>query len=224
MPAHQADSALDPARTGEMFSRSLANDYVSGLVKRLMDIGIALSIVIFLLPAFILIAVAIKATSKGPVLFRQERFGLGPKAFSCFKFRTMTVWEDGTDQITQCRPGDERVTAVGRFLRRTSLDELPQFFNVIMGDMSIVGPRPHAVSHDRYFWTKVENYKLRFDVKPGITGLAQVSGLRGPTETIEVMAKRIEADCEYVRKASLLLDLKIIARTVPALLGAENAF
>lgn len=223
MSGNQAKESLATARVGEFFFERFGNGYGSGIVKRLVDIGLALSLIVFLMPAFVLISIAVKTTSRGPVFFRQFRHGAGKRPFMCLKFRTMTVSEVA-DDFVQCRPGDERVTSIGRLLRRTSLDELPQFFNVIMGDMSIVGPRPHAISHDEQFGHKVFGYEQRFLVKPGITGLAQINGLRGPTDTVEIMARRIEADREYVRQASLFVDLKIIMLTVPAVLGAKNAF
>jgi len=223
MSRNQADDGLATSGVNEYFFDRVTNGYVSGSLKRTLDLGIALSLVVFLLPAFTVIAVAIKFGSPGPVFFRQDRHGAGKRPFTCLKFRTMTVCE-GAEDFVQCQPCDVRVTAIGRLLRRTSLDELPQFFNVIMGSMSIVGPRPHAISHDEQFGPKVLGYDQRFLVKPGITGLAQVNGLRGPTDTVEIMARRIDADRRYVRDASLLVDLKIMLLTVPAVLGAKNAF
>ncbi len=159
-----------------------------------------------------LIAIAIKLDSKGPVLFRQRRHGYNYRVVEVLKFRTMTVMEDGA-QITQATKNDKRITRVGAFLRRTSLDELPQFWNVIRGDMSIVGPRPHAIAHNNYYDDLIENYANRHRVKPGITGWAQVHGFRGETATPDMMANRVRYDLEYIENWSLWLDLKIVIMT-----------
>jgi len=196
---------------------------VDGWVKRTEDI--ALSIVALLMaciPMF-LVAVAVKLTSSGPVLFRQRRYGLSGREIYIFKFRTMTVTEDGS-KIRQAKKGDARVTAVGAFLRRTSLDELPQIFNVLNGSMSLVGPRPHAVAHNEQYRTLVNNYMLRHKVKPGITGWAQVNGWRGETDTTEKMQKRVEHDLYYIQHWNLWLDVKIMWLTVFGRRVRENAF
>jgi len=164
------------------------------------------------LPAMALIALAIKLDSKGPVFFRQRRHGYNHQVIEVMKFRTMTVMEDG-DRVTQASKNDRRITAVGRILRRTSLDELPQFINVLRGEMSIVGPRPHALAHNSYYGDLVENYANRHRVKPGITGWAQVHGFRGETENPQKMAERVRYDLEYIDCWSIWLDLKILLMT-----------
>ena len=164
------------------------------------------------LPAMVLIAIAIKLNLEGPVFFRQRRHGYNHKVIEVLKFRTMKVMEDG-DQVTQARKNDHRVTAVGRILRRTSLDELPQVINVLLGEMSIVGPRPHALAHNSYYGDLVENYANRHRVKPGITGWAQVHGFRGETANPQMMAQRVRYDLEYIDSWSIWLDLKIILMT-----------
>jgi putative colanic acid biosynthesis UDP-glucose lipid carrier transferase len=186
---------------------------VHGFVKRFEDVVLASVISIIAATPMALIACAIKLTSPGPVLFKQRRYGLNGRVVEVWKFRTMTVCEDGA-VVPQARSQDPRVTPLGAFLRRTSLDELPQFLNVLSGDMSVVGPRPHAVAHNEHYRALIPGYMLRHKVKPGITGLAQVRGWRGETETIDKMEKRIECDLEYVRNWTLLLDLKIVVLTV----------
>ncbi|WP_246191259.1 sugar transferase [Aureimonas leprariae] len=193
------------------------------MLKRAVDLTVAGVLIIMLLPIYVLIALAVKLTSPGPVLFRQQRYGIGKVPFDCLKFRSMTVCEK-PDEFVQCVRDDVRVTKVGKILRQTSLDELPQLFNVLLGEMSLVGPRPHAIRHDDQFAAHIFGYDRRFAVKPGITGQAQIMGLRGPTTTVDVMRKRVEADFDYVRSASFVGDVKIIAKTVPAVLKAENAF
>ncbi|RME08664.1 MAG: exopolysaccharide biosynthesis polyprenyl glycosylphosphotransferase, partial [Bacteroidetes bacterium] len=168
-------------------------------------------------------ALAVKLSSKGPVLFKQRRYGLDGQIVEVWKFRSMTVTEDG-DNIRQARKNDPRVTPVGSFLRRTSLDELPQFINVLQGRMSIVGPRPHAVAHNEQYRKLIKGYMWRHKVKPGITGWAQVNGWRGETDTLEKMKKRVEYDLDYIRRWSLWLDLKIILLTVFKGFVGKNAY
>jgi putative colanic acid biosynthesis UDP-glucose lipid carrier transferase len=160
-----------------------------------------------------LIALGVKLTSPGPVLFKQRRYGLNGAVVEVWKFRSMTVCEDG-DKVIQAQKGDMRITPFGAFLRRTSLDELPQFFNVLQGSMSVVGPRPHAVSHNEQYRRLIRGYMLRHKVKPGITGWAQISGWRGETETVDKMAMRVKFDLQYVQNWSLWFDLKIIFLTM----------
>ena len=169
------------------------------------------------------IAVAVKWSSPGPVIFRQRRYGLYGEEIMVWKFRSMWTLDDGSD-VVQARRDDERVTPVGRFLRRTSLDELPQFVNVLQGSMSIVGPRPHAVAHNEQYRKLIKGYMLRHKVKPGITGWAQVNGLRGETATLDRMEARIQYDLDYLRNWSVWLDLWIILKTVRVILTRENAF
>jgi putative colanic acid biosynthesis UDP-glucose lipid carrier transferase len=181
-------------------------------IKRMVDfLGAGLGFLV-LLPILSLIALAILLESRGPILFRQRRSGRDGKVFVIYKFRTMHVLEDGTD-IVQATRNDGRTTAVGRFLRRSSIDELPQLLNVLKGEMSLVGPRPHAVAHDQYYLQTVPNYKLRFYSKPGITGLAQIKGFRGEVRDIHHMEERIACDLEYIENWSLATDVRILFLT-----------
>jgi putative colanic acid biosynthesis UDP-glucose lipid carrier transferase len=168
------------------------------------------------------IALAVKLSSPGPVIFSQRRYGLYGEEIIVYKFRSMTVAEDGAN-VVQATKNDARVTPVGAFLRRSSLDELPQFINVLQGRMSIVGPRPHAVAHNEQYRKLIKGYMLRHKAKPGITGWAQVNGLRGETETLDKMEARIRYDLDYLRSWSLWLDLWIILRTVKVVLKRDNA-
>ena len=186
---------------------------VDGVVKRVEDLVLGSAILLLTSVPMIFIALAVKATSHGPVLFKQKRYGVHGEEIKVYKFRSMYVMDNGK-QIKQAKKNDPRVTRLGAFLRRTSLDELPQFFNVISGSMSIVGPRPHAIVHNEYYREEIQGYMLRHKVKPGITGLAQINGLRGETETVEKMAARVQFDLDYIRHWSLSMDLKIIFQTV----------
>ena len=197
---------------------------IRGLVKRASDLLLASLILLLILPLMALIAIGVKLSSPGPVLFKQRRYGLDGEEIKVFKFRSMTVTEDG-DRVVQAKKNDQRVTRFGKFLRKTSLDELPQFINVLQGRMSVVGPRPHAVAHNEMYRKLIKGYMIRHKVKPGITGWAQVSGLRGETDTPDKMAARIEYDLEYIRNWSLLLDLWIIMKTFKVVFARdENAF
>jgi putative colanic acid biosynthesis UDP-glucose lipid carrier transferase len=193
------------------------------LVKRCEDILLSSVILAMIALPLLLIAIAIKLTSAGPVLFRQRRYGLDGRPIMVWKFRSMNVQENG-EVINQATRNDARVTPLGAFLRRTSLDELPQFFNVLRGDMSIVGPRPHAVAHNEQYRKQVSGYMLRHKVKPGITGWAQINGWRGETDTLDKMQKRVEYDLEYIEHWSLWLDLKIILLTLFKGFLNKNAF
>ena len=184
------------------------------VVKRAEDIIVGSLISLMILPVCIAIALAIKFTSPGPVLFKQHRTGSNGKVFKVYKFRSMKVHQEKEGVVTQATKNDNRLTPIGAFLRRTSLDELPQFYNVLQGRMSIVGPRPHALAHNEYYKELVESYMRRHKVKPGITGWAQVNGLRGETETLEKMQRRVEYDLWYIDNWSVWLDLKIIFMTV----------
>jgi putative colanic acid biosynthesis UDP-glucose lipid carrier transferase len=196
---------------------------VNGTLKRIEDIVLGLMILGIIALPMAIIAAAIKLTSKGPVLFRQRRYGLNGEQITVLKFRTMTVSEDGP-QVTQATKNDSRITPLGAFLRRTSLDELPQFFNVLGGHMSIVGPRPHAVAHNEQYRRLISGYMLRHKVKPGITGWAQVNGWRGETDTLEKMQKRIQHDLVYIRNWALFLDIQIIFLTVFGRAVRRNAY
>ena len=184
-----------------------------------------LSLLILLLvsPVLLAAAVAVKLSSPGPVIFRQRRYGLDGQEILVYKFRSMRVTEDGP-VVTQAQKGDSRITAVGAFLRKTSLDELPQFINVLQGRMSIVGPRPHAVVHNEMYRKLIKGYMVRHKVKPGITGWAQVNGYRGETETLDKMQGRIDYDLDYLRNWSLRLDLLIIYKTIRVVIGDSKAY
>jgi len=184
-----------------------------GVLKRASDVLLASIILLLLSPIMLGIALAVKLSSPGPVVFRQRRYGLDGEEIMVYKFRSMTVTEDGA-AVVQARKNDARVTPLGAILRRTSLDELPQFVNVLQGRMSIVGPRPHAVAHNEFYRPLIKSYMLRHKVKPGITGWAQVNGYRGETDSLEKMEARIRCDLDYLRNWSLRLDLYIIWRTV----------
>ncbi|MBC7786859.1 MAG: undecaprenyl-phosphate glucose phosphotransferase [Methylophilaceae bacterium] len=186
---------------------------INGLIKRVSDIVMTLFLLIPLSPIMLMIGLSVKLSSPGPVLFKQKRYGLDGQEILVYKFRSMTVTENG-HTVVQATKNDKRVTKLGAFLRKTSLDELPQFINVLQGRMSIVGPRPHAVSHNETYRKIIKGYMIRHKVKPGITGWAQVNGLRGETDTIDKMQARIEYDIDYLRQWSLALDTKIIFRTV----------
>jgi len=194
----------------------------NGVLKRGTDILVAGVALVLLAPLMLLIAAAVRLSSPGPVIFRQRRYGLYGEEIYIYKFRSMTVQDDGAD-IVQARKNDGRLTPIGAFLRRTSLDELPQFINALQGRMSVVGPRPHAVAHNEQYRKLIKGYMLRHKVKPGITGWAQVNGLRGETATLERMEARIQYDLDYLRNWSLWLDLWIILKTIKVVLGRENA-
>ena len=191
--------------------------------KRATDVVLASALLVCALPVMLAIAAAIKLTSPGPVLFKQRRYGLDGEQIAVHKFRTMTVTENGR-RITQATRDDPRVTPVGRFLRRTSLDELPQLLNVLAGTMSLVGPRPHAVAHNEEYRKLIRGYMVRHKVTPGITGLAQVNGCRGETATLEDMQRRVEYDLEYMRRWCWLLDLKILVKTAALVFRDERAY
>lgn len=183
-----------------------------GMVKRVEDIVLCLIILPVIILPMLLIAIGIKLTSRGPVIFKQLRYGINGEKIEVWKFRSMTVCEN-EGPIRQATKNDTRITPFGAFLRQTSLDELPQFFNVLSGQMSVVGPRPHAVAHNEEYRKKIQGYMLRHKVKPGITGQAQINGCRGETDTLEKMEARIHHDLEYIKKWSLWLDLKIVFMT-----------
>ena len=193
------------------------------IIKRASDIVLAFLILILVSPVLLACAIGVKLTSPGPILFRQKRYGLDGEEISVYKFRSMTVCENGAT-VTQATRNDARITPFGNFLRTKSLDELPQFFNVLQGSMSIVGPRPHAVAHNELYRTQIKGYMIRHKVKPGITGWAQVNGSRGETDTIDKMERRIDFDLDYLRNWSLAMDLLIILKTVGVVIKDENAY
>jgi putative colanic acid biosynthesis UDP-glucose lipid carrier transferase len=196
---------------------------VDGLVKRTADLVFGSLLLAAAALPMLVISACIKLTSAGTVFFRQRRYGLDGREILVWKFRTMKCCDDGHD-VRQATRDDQRVTAIGRFLRRTSLDELPQLFNVVEGSMSLVGPRPHANAHNELYRSLIEGYMLRHKVKPGITGLAQVNGYRGETETLEKMERRVACDHQYIREWSFWMDLKILAKTLRVVLTQRNAY
>jgi putative colanic acid biosynthesis UDP-glucose lipid carrier transferase len=195
---------------------------LNSAIKRASDIVFGLVILLLLVPLMLAVALAVKLSSPGPVIFRQRRYGLYGEEIIVYKFRSMTVTDDGGTIVQACM-GDRRLTRIGAFLRRSSLDELPQFVNVLQGRMSVVGPRPHAVAHNELYRKLIKGYMLRHKVKPGITGWAQVNGMRGETATLDKMQARIQYDLDYLRSWSVWLDLWIIIKTVKVVLARENA-
>ena len=194
-----------------------------GAIKRFMDVTVALGATIVLSPLLAAIAIAVKMSSPGPAIFRQRRYGLDGKEIIVYKFRTMKVSEDGA-KVVQATRDDERVTSIGRVLRRYSLDELPQLWNVMQGRMSLIGPRPHAVAHNEEYRKLIKGYMIRHKVLPGITGLAQVSGCRGETSSLEDMQARIRFDLEYLRRWSIGLDLQILLKTALQVFTDKKAY
>ncbi len=196
---------------------------VDGWIKRGFDLAVASICLMAAMPIMLICAILVKLSSAGPVFFRQKRYGLDGKEILVWKFRSMRACENGP-VVTQATKEDPRITPIGRILRKTSLDELPQLFNVLEGTMSLVGPRPHASAHNERYRKLIRGYMLRHKVKPGITGLAQVEGFRGETETLDKMQKRVDCDHRYIREWSVWLDLKILLRTVFVVLRQENAY
>jgi putative colanic acid biosynthesis UDP-glucose lipid carrier transferase len=196
---------------------------INGVIKRISDFILAGLMVMLSLPVMLVIAAGVKLSSPGPILFAQRRYGLDGKEFRVYKFRSMTVCEDG-ERVAQARQDDPRTTRLGKLLRRSSLDELPQLFNVLLGSMSIIGPRPHAVAHNETYRKLILGYMVRHKVRPGITGWAQVNGLRGETDTVDQMKTRVEYDLQYLRQWSLWLDLKILLRTVSLVVNGHKAY
>jgi putative colanic acid biosynthesis UDP-glucose lipid carrier transferase len=196
---------------------------INSLLKRLTDIIFSLILLILMSPFLLVISIGVKLSSPGPIIFKQLRYGLDGNEIKVYKFRSMAVLED--DNVIQVTKEDSRVTKLGAFLRKTSLDELPQFINVLQGKMSIVGPRPHAVVHNEIYRKLIKGYMIRHKVKPGITGWAQVNGLRGETETLDKMQARIEHDIDYLRYWSPRLDIYIIFKTLWVIIkGQEGAY
>lgn len=195
----------------------------TSLAKRGFDILAAAGALLVFLPLLLMLGLLIRLDSPGPALFRQRRTGLGGATFTIYKLRTMTVAEDA-DNVRQATKNDARVTQIGAVLRKLSLDELPQLLNVLKGDMSIVGPRPHALAHDNFYGERIPTYAERFRTRPGLTGFAQINGLRGEIHEIKQMADRIGADNAYIDRWSLGLDLMICAKTLPLMLRDPNAY
>jgi Undecaprenyl-phosphate glucose phosphotransferase len=214
-------STLGPLASLQLTRRPLTRREI--IQKRLFDLVFAAAALLVSTPLLILVALLIKLDSPGPIFFVQRRFGFNQQPFRIIKFRSMRTLDDGA-VIQQARPDDPRLTRIGRWLRRWNIDEIPQLFNVLTGDMSLVGPRPHALSHDREYEHRISLYARRHNMKPGITGWAQIHGLRGETDTDEKMRKRVEYDLFYIDNWSLWLDLKIIARTVLSRTPYQNAY
>jgi putative colanic acid biosynthesis UDP-glucose lipid carrier transferase len=220
--------AVDPPLAALGRSRAQASDpslkaVGCSIAKRGFDIVVALAALIFIAPMLIVAAAAIRMESGGPVFFKQRRTGYKGERFVILKFRTMRVLEDGAE-LRHATRNDARVTRVGAFLRKSSIDELPQLINVLKGDMSLVGPRPHALAHDQYYSSKLSDYNLRFQARPGLTGLAQISGLRGEVDGVEFMARRVKADIDYIDRWSPALDMQIMLKTVPLLFHDPRAY
>ncbi|QTH64608.1 undecaprenyl-phosphate glucose phosphotransferase [Psychrosphaera ytuae] len=208
---HARTDTLDGIPTISIYDTPI--DGSNAVLKRIEDIVLASVILCLITPVLLVIAAAVKLTSKGPVLFKQLRYGIDGKPIEVWKFRTMSVMENGSN-VQQATKNDPRLTSIGGFLRGTSLDELPQFFNVLNGQMSIVGPRPHAVQHNEEYRQLIDGYMLRHKVKPGITGWAQINGWRGETDVLDKMEKRVEYDLDYITNWSVWFDLKIVFKTV----------
>lgn len=198
----------------------MTSSRVSMRIKGLIDRTLALLGIIAFSPLLLTIAILVKRSSPGPIIFKQHRHGFDGRIIKVWKFRSMKLHDDST-VVKQATQTDDRITPIGRFIRRTSIDELPQLFNVLQGRMSLVGPRPHAVSHNEYYSDKINSYLARHRIKPGITGLAQISGARGETETLDKMQKRIDFDLEYINNWSLWLDIKILIKTPLSLLSKD---
>lgn len=220
---------LIQARSGELFGIPVVALCETpfcgyrGVIKRMTDIAFAASILVITSPLMVALAIMVRMSSPGPIIFAQRRYGLDGREITVWKFRTMTVVEDGA-RIVQATKEDARITAVGRFMRRYSLDELPQLFNVLQGRMSLVGPRPHAVAHNEEYRKLIKGYMIRHKVPPGMTGLAQVNGCRGETARVEDMQARVNYDLEYLRRWTPLLDLKILLLTAVRVLRDEKAY
>jgi Undecaprenyl-phosphate glucose phosphotransferase len=222
LPIRRAPEHFEELPLVEVMGRPLAG--WGGVQKTIFDYALGVLLTIILLPLMITIVLAIRLDSKGPAIFRQRRYGFINRAFDIYKFRTMKHVDAQESKIVQATRGDARITRIGRILRRLSLDELPQIFNVINGTMSLVGPRPHAVQHNEEYSKMIRGYFARHRVKPGMTGWAQVNGFRGETDTLEKMQARVQYDIYYVENWSLLFDLKILAMTAVICLTGRNAY
>lgn len=222
-PVGFGPSSVDGGSVGMQGRRRRSLTPAQRAAKRLLDMATASLVFLIIAPVLIAICGLIRLDSPGPVLFRQSRTGLNGKTFHIYKFRTMSTLENGERVVQACR-GDKRITRVGAILRRLSLDELPQLLNVLKGDMSLVGPRPHALAHDFEYGQAISGYAARHDVKPGITGWAQVNGWRGATPELHLMIKRVEHDLWYIDHWSMWLDLRIILLTPLTVASARNAY
>ena len=213
--------SLDPTGVREA---SRAHRYLNSKSRRILELLIALVALAALIPLFCVIGILIRLTSPGAVLFRQIRSGRNMVQFEILKFRSMYTVGGNVTEVKQVLSGDQRITPLGRVLRRTSMDELPQLISVIKGDMSLIGPRPHAVEHDNHYRRIIPQYCDRFIARPGITGLAQISGARGPTLDVEDMVHRVNLDLAYLKDASPLLDLQILLKTIKEMFASGSAF
>ena len=201
-----------------------ASSYLYSTRKRIFDVSGALTLLVLLAPLLVMVGILIRLTSKGPVFFRQQRCGADMKPFAIVKFRSMYVAPPEDDSVQQASRSDSRITPLGRVLRRTSIDELPQLINVLRNEMSLIGPRPHAVSHDEFYQQHIPAYSARFAARPGLSGLAQVSGARGATPQVSDMERRISLDLEYLEIASLRTDVRLVAATVREMLFSSAAY
>jgi putative colanic acid biosynthesis UDP-glucose lipid carrier transferase len=218
---HARWSQIDGLPVVSVFETPISG--IDGVLKRGFDLVVGGLALLLAAPVMLACGFAIKLTSPGPIFFRQKRYGLSGEEIGVWKFRSMKVMENG-GAVTQASRNDDRITPIGRILRKTSLDELPQLFNVIDGSMSLVGPRPHASAHNEQYRSLIDGYMLRHKVKPGITGLAQVNGARGETETLDKMERRVEFDHRYIREWSLWMDVKILVKTALVVFKQENAY
>ena len=214
--------ALSMDRQTRFVAANSNRNWALSFSKRVLDLAISFPALIAVLPLLVMLGMLIRLDSAGPVLFRQKRLGLNGLPFHILKLRTMTVLENGST-IVQASADDTRTTRIGRWLRAFSIDELPQLVNVVRGDMSLVGPRPHAWAHDDHYASLIPHYRCRQSVKPGLTGWAQINGLRGPTPTVEIMAARVDHDVWYANHAGFALDLKILLSTPLEVLRHRNA-
>ncbi len=211
-------------RPRSSFSPTEVSPYLTSRRKRVLDVTGAATLIILLLPLLLAVAVLIRLTSPGPVLFRQARCGQGGTPFTIYKFRSMYVAVEPDQTVVQATRADARITPIGRFIRRTSVDELPQLLNVLQGHMSLIGPRPHAIEHDRYYEPQIPLYAQRFTARPGLSGIAQVSGARGETPHVSDMERRVRFDIAYIQSASLATDLRLIAATVRETFFSSSAY
>jgi putative colanic acid biosynthesis UDP-glucose lipid carrier transferase len=214
---------VEPAHV-ELLGVDATSSYLFSRRKRAFDVMASLVILAVLAPLLVMVALIIRLTSPGPVLFRQERTGAGGRPFAVYKFRSMYVADAADGAVVQAARADARITPFGRFMRRTSIDELPQIFNVLQGDMSLIGPRPHAVQHDEYYTGRIAVYEQRFSALPGLSGLAQVNGARGGTPRLGDMERRIAYDLAYIRSASLTGDIRIIGATLREMIFSSSAY
>ena len=221
--SHRSRSAVVYLADGAHWRPRFGRSSLCMSLKRAFDLLIASMLLLFLLPLWAVIAAGVSLDGAGPILFHQQRTGLKGRVFTIYKFRTMTVAEPGA-AVSHATRDDSRVTKLGRFLRETSLDEIPQLLNVLRGDMALVGPRPHAVEHDRHYAGLLPHYHRRFAVRPGLTGLAQIQGLRGEVRNLDGMARRVDADVLYAAHWSFMGDVAIMVRTVPLLIARVNAY